>query len=267
MSERRLVQIKQGRMAMWLWGAGEPVVLLHPLALAGELWRPLGTTLAPDFHVLAPDLRGHGDTSWDRDGFTIDDMAIDLAQALDTLSLDSVHLLGMSMGGSVAMTFAAMFPHRVRTLTLADTTAWYGEQAPATWADRAEKAVTVPRDKQVEFQVDRWFSESFVVDHPTEVDRVVRIFVRTDSQAHAAACRAFGRMDVRGDLSKITAPTLVLVGEHDYATPPAMAETLASGIPDVTLRVLPGLRHMSLIEQPELARKIRRHLRGERVGR
>lgn len=261
MTERRLVQIKQGRMATWTWGSGEPVVLLHPLALAGELWRPMGTALASDFGVFAPDLRGHGGTSWDRDEFSVQDMAGDLAQALDTLSLRQVHLLGMSMGGSVAMTFAALYPERVRSLTLADTTAWYGEQAPAVWADRAEKAASVPRDRQVTFQVDRWFSDGFAADHPTEVRRVVDIFVATDSQAHAAACRMFGRMDVRDLLPAITARTLVLVGEHDYATPPAMADVLTRAIPNATLRVLPDLRHMSLVEQPELVAVIRDHLR------
>jgi 3-oxoadipate enol-lactonase len=257
-----MVQIRQGRMATWMWGAGEPVVLLHPLALAGELWRPLGTALAPDFHVLAPDLRGHGDTSWDRDEFSVQDLADDVAQALNTLSLDRVHLLGMSMGGSVAMTFAGRYPDRVRSLTLADTTAWYGEQAPVVWAERAEKAASVPRDRQVAFQVDRWFSAGFAADHPGGVRRVVDIFVATDSQAHAAACRMFGRMDVRELLPKITARTLVMVGEHDYATPAAMAEVLAEHIPHASLRVLPNLRHMSLVEQPELVAVVREHLHG-----
>jgi 3-oxoadipate enol-lactonase len=257
-----MVQIRQGRMATWTWGTGEPVVLLHPLALAGELWRPLGTALAPDFQVLAPDLRGHGGTSWDHDEFTVADLADDVAQALNTLSLHRVHLLGMSMGGSVAMTFAGRYPDRVRTLTLADTTAWYGEQAPTVWAERAEQAVSVPRDKQVAFQVDRWFSEAFAADHPSDVRRVVDLFVATDSQAHAAACRMFGRMDVRELLPAITAPTLVLVGEHDYATPPAMARVLAERIPNASLDVLPKLRHMSLVEQPELVAVVRGHLHG-----
>lgn len=260
--ERRLVQIRQGRMSMWAWGdpARQPVVLLHPLALAGEVWRPLGTALAADFHVLAPDQRGHGRTSWDRDRFSIEDMAGDLVDALGTLGIESAHLLGMSMGGSVALTFAGLYPERVRSLVLADTTAWYGENAVTTWNERAAKAVAVPRENQVPFQVDRWFTEAFRTSHPSEVQRVVDIFVDTDSEAHAAASRAMGEMDSRHLLPSITAPTLVLVGEEDYATPPAMARELADGIPGATLRVLPALRHLSLVEQPELAATVRDHL-------
>jgi 3-oxoadipate enol-lactonase len=260
-----LVQIRQGRMAMSTWGAGEPVVMLHPLAMAGELWAPLAEPLAGEFQVLAPDLRGHGGTSWDRDDFTVEDMAGDVAQALDTLSTGPVHLLGMSMGGSVAMTFAALYPDRVRSLVLADTTAWYGEQAVTAWAERAQKAASVPRDKQVGFQEDRWFTESFRADHPDEVRRVDDIFVATDSQAHAAACRMMGAMDVRELLPRITARTLVMVGEEDYATPPDMARQLDGSIPDSTLLVLPKLRHMSLIERPELVALVRAHLRDQPV--
>jgi 3-oxoadipate enol-lactonase len=259
--QQRLVQIRQGRMAMSVWGEGDPVVLLHPLALCGELWQPIATALADQFTVYAPDLRGHGGTSWDRDEFTIDDMADDLAQAMDTLSMGPVHLLGMSMGGGVAMTYAARHPDRVRSLVLADTTAWYGDDAPTAWADRAEKAATVPRDKQVTFQVDRWFSDTFRDTHPDDVNRVVDLFVATDSAAHAAACRAMGAMDARHLLPAITAPTLVLVGEHDYATPPDMARYLADHITGATLRVLPDLRHMALIEQPELAATVRESYR------
>lgn len=265
MNDRRLVRIRQGRMAMCTWGAGEPVVMLHPLALAGELWAPLAEPLAGEFQVFAPDLRGHGGTSWDGDDFTVADMAADLVQALDTLTLGPVHLLGMSMGGSVAMTFAGTYPDRVRSLVLADTTAWYGEQATTAWAERAQKAVSVPRDKQVAFQEDRWFSESFRADHPGQVRRVNDIFEATDSRAHAAACRMMGAMDVRDLLPGIPARTLVMVGEEDYATPPDMARQLAESIPDSTLLVLPKLRHMSLIERPELVALVRAHLRNQPV--
>jgi 3-oxoadipate enol-lactonase len=263
--ERRLVQVRQGRMAVWTWGSGEPLVLLHPLAMSGELWGPLAEQLAGEFQVFAPDLRGHGGTSWDRDGFSERDMAADLVQALDTLSMGPVHLLGMSMGGSVAMTFAGLYPDRVRSLTLADTTAWYGETAVSDWAERAEKAVSVPRTKQLTFQVDRWFTETFRTEHPTEVDRVSRIFVATDSEAHAAACRMMGSLDARDLLASIPARTLVLVGAEDYATPPDMAKQLAESIPDAKLLVLPALRHMSLIEQPSLAGLIRAHLNNQQV--
>src|SRR5262249_13817753 len=150
---------------------------------------------------------------------------------------------------------------RVRSLVLADTTAWYGEEAAGAWAERARKAVTVPRAKQVPFQLDRWFSPEFTADHSAEVDRVVKIFLRTNSEAHAPASIAMGAMDPGPLLAAITAPTLVMAGQLDYATPPAMARALAEGIAGAELEILPGLRHMSLVERPALADRVRQHLR------
>ena len=259
-ASRYAVPTGQGRLALIRWGAGEPFVLLHPLALAGELWTPLALRLADEFDVIAPDLRGHGSSSWDEDSFTIDVLAEDLTHALDSLSLPTVHLLGMSMGGSVAMTFAGRHPHRVRSLVLADTTAWYGPDAPATWAQRARRAASVPRADQLPFQLDRWFSPEFRSTRPEEAERVADLFLHTLSGSHAAASTALGHLDARPLLAEITAPTLVLVGEHDYATPPSMAAALTEGIPNATVQVLPELRHLSLIEQPDLVERIREHL-------
>jgi 3-oxoadipate enol-lactonase len=254
----RLVNTANGPRAVRRRGAGEPVVLLHPLALSGELWEPLAAALSEEYDVLALDLRGHGASTWDGRPFSIEDLALDVAAVLDALGLGTVGMLGMSMGGSVAVTFAGLFPERARSLVLADTTAWYGENAAGAWAGRAERAAGVPRAEQLAFQVDRWFSPAFLERRPDEVERVTRIFLRTDSGAHAAASVAMGGLDARRLLPDVRARTLVVVGQDDYATPPAMAGELAGGIPGATLLPLPGLRHLSLIERPELSEVVRR---------
>jgi 3-oxoadipate enol-lactonase len=261
----RMVTTAHGPMAVRRQGAGDPVVLLHPLALSGELWRPLANALSDAFDVLSLDLRGHGASGWDGEPFSIEDMALDVAEVLDALELPSVGMLGMSMGGSVAVTFAGLFPDRVGSLVLADTTAWYGDDAATAWAERARRAAEVPRAEQLPFQVDRWFSPAFRDRNPEEVDRVTKIFLRTDSGAHAAASTAMGRLDSRRLLPAVRASTLVIVGQDDYATPPDMAGELAGGIPGATLLALPGLRHMALVERPELADLVRRAFAGEPV--
>jgi 3-oxoadipate enol-lactonase len=245
-----MMRASAGPLSVLRHGQGAPLVLLHPLALSGELWSPLAERLGSQYDVFAFDLRGHGQSTWNGRPFTIDELAEDVVAALDALGLDSVRLAGMSMGGSVAMTLAGRYPDRVGSLLLADTTAWYGPDAPTAWAQRSQKAMN-PRDKQLPFQLDRWFSEAFRAEQPDEVDRVARIFLATASSAHAAASLAMGALDARPLLPAITAPTQVFVGEHDYATPPAMAELLAEQIPNAELRVLPTVRHLSLIEAPD----------------
>lgn len=253
---------RSGRIAYRRRGSGPTVVLLHPLALSGQVWDPVVDQLAAHFDVLAPDARGHGDSGWDGAEFGVDELADDVAALLDGVRLRTAHLVGMSMGGSIAITAAARHPDRVDRLVVADGTAWYGENAPATWAERAERVRTTTRAAQIPFQVDRWFTEPFRRTHPAEVNRVVRIFLATDSAAHAQACLALGHLDARDQLASITAPTLAFAGEEDYATPPEMAAYLAEHVPTGTALTLPGLRHMSLVERPALAGLVRAHLDG-----
>jgi 3-oxoadipate enol-lactonase len=241
------------RIAYRRAGSGQPVVLLHPLALSGEVWGEFGARLAAGFDVIAPDARGHGESGWDGGEFGTDDLADDVAALLDALDLPVAHVIGMSMGGSTAVSLAGRYPERVTAMFLADTTAWYGEQAPAAWNKRAAEVLAKPRERQVPFQADRWFTEGFRQRSPQEVNRVVSIFLRTSSLAHAQACRALGTMDSRFLLPKITVPVLAVTGIEDYATPPAMGQAIADGVRGGQARVLDALRHMSLVERPALA--------------
>lgn len=241
-------------------GDGEPLVLLHSLAMDGRMWLPLMERLGSRFRCWALDARGHGRTSWDGHPFTMTDLADDLCAALDALELERVHLLGLSMGGSTALTFAGRYRDRVNGLVLADTTAWYGPDAPAQWEQRAQAAMTRSRADLLGFQLQRWFTDDFRRTEPGEVDRITGIFLGCDGRAHAAACRALGGMDSRPLLPAIRARTLVLAGEEDYATPPAMARAIAGAVPGSRLLLVPAIRHMSLIEKPDLADDIAAHL-------
>ncbi|WP_433298488.1 alpha/beta fold hydrolase [Pseudonocardia sp. CA-142604] len=251
-----------GPIAYRRTGRGHPLVLLHSLALDGRMWGPYAARLAPHFDVIAPDARGHGGSGWDGGPFDTADLAADLAALLDGLGLPSAHVLGMSMGGSVAIEFAGTHQARVDRLVLADTTAWYGETARGAWTERAERAVALPRRRQVPFQVDRWFTERFRRTRHDEVRRIAGIFVETDSGAHAEASLALGRLDARHLLAGITAPTLSVTGEEDYATPVPMGREIAEGVADGRHRTLSGLRHLSLVERPDLAGLVRAHLDG-----
>jgi len=225
------------------------VVLLHPLALSGALWNPVAARLGERFTVVAPDARGHGRSPWDGAEFTVEDLAADAAAIIEGLDEQPAHVIGVCMGGCTAIVLAATRPDLVDRLVLVDTTASYGPHRLRSWAERAETAEHAPRAQQLPFQRERWFSERFRRDNGDEVDRVSQIFARTDSRAHAAACRALAGFDATDRLADVRADTLVLVGADDFATPPAMAEQLAGGIQRARLRVLEGARHLSLIER------------------
>jgi 3-oxoadipate enol-lactonase len=245
--------------------AGDAVLLLHPLASSGEVWRPVGEWLGREGRtVLALDARGHGDSSWDGGPFTVEDMAADAAAVLDALGFGAVGVVGMSMGGCTALALALSRPDLVSRLVLADTTACYGPDRVSQWEQRAEQAETSPREALLDFQLSRWFTEDFRSADPAECDRVAGIFVGTSAAAHAAACRALGAFDVTDRLAEITAEALVLVGEEDYATPPAMAQALATRLPKAELQVLPRTRHLSMVESRDTWQAAEAHLEEHR---
>jgi 3-oxoadipate enol-lactonase len=259
-----IVTTDRGRFHVERTGDDGPAVLmLHPLALAGAAWDPVAAHLGAGRRVVAPDARGHGDSEWDGGDFTVTDLAADAAAIIEELDLAPAHVVGLSMGGSTALVLAATRPELVDRLVLADTTACYGPDRLEKWAERARNAAGVPRERQLEFQVDRWFAEEFRDRRPDEVARIAKIFLATDSRAHAAACRALGVLDATALLPRIQAPALVLAGEEDYATPPAMAHTIAEGVAGARLRTLPATRHLSLIERPDLWPSVAAFLDGD----
>jgi 3-oxoadipate enol-lactonase len=254
-----IVETSRGDISVLDTGDGHPVLLMHPLALSKELWRPL---IEPPqgLRFLALDARGHGQTPWDGKPFSVDDMAADAAALLEALGLPRAAAVGLSMGGTTAAMLAAQQPQLVSSLVLIDTTACYGEDRVTEWEDRAVRASSVARAEQIEFQIERWFSVRTVEQNPDVVGRVSAIFEATDSLAHAAACRALGGVDVRGLLGFISAPTLVIVGAEDFATPPAMAQRLHAGIPGSRLEILDHARHLSVMDEPRAWSMVTEHI-------
>ncbi|MGH9069249.1 MAG: alpha/beta fold hydrolase, partial [Acidimicrobiales bacterium] len=248
MTQSQYIEMPWGRIAYRRTGSGDPLLLLHSLALSGRMWEPVLGAFTPTHDVLTVDLRGHGDSSYDRKPFCAADMCDDLVRLLDELNLARTHVLGLSMGGSIASVFASVHPDRIDRLVLCDTTAWYGPDARSTWAERAATALSKPRAMLVPFQIDRWFSDRFRRTRPEVVVAVVRIFLRTASRAHADACLMLGEVDARDGLGAVQAPTLIVTGEEDYATPPSMGQILHEGIASSTMQVWPGLRHFAILE-------------------
>lgn len=255
-----IIKTARGDINVLDTGEGHPVLLFHPLALSAELWRPL-VEPPQGLRFIGVDAPGHGGTPWDGDPFSVDSLVADAVAVLEALGLPAAAVVGLSMGGSTAVTLAGSRPDLVSSLALVDTTACYGENRVEEWETRAERASTVPRVDQLSFQIDRWFSPATGERDPEAVQRVCDIFTATDSQAHAAACRALGGFDATGLLGAITAPTLVVVGADDYATPVTMARDLHAGIPTSRLEVLDEARHLSVLDDPRAWRLIVEHLR------
>jgi 3-oxoadipate enol-lactonase len=152
------------------------------------------------------------------------------------------------------MWLGANAPHRVDRLVLAGTSAWFGP--PERWTERALLVRAEGTEPIADATMERWFTPSFAGTAPFREQ-----LVATPREGYAACCDALRTWDFRTELGSIPAPTLVLVGSADPATPPDQARLIADGIPGARLAVLEGAAHLLNVEQPDaFNRALVRHL-------
>ena len=232
-------------------GTGEPVLLVHAIGCDHRMWDGLGTALSPRFRVIRMDVRGHGRSAVTPRPYSLDQLADDARDLLDSLKIDKAHWVGLSMGGMIGQAFALRHPQRLRKLVLANTTSTYGTQGPEMWEARAKAVGEGGMAAVKELAMQRYFTDDFRASSSDVVDRIGSGFLATDPEGYIACCNAIRDLDFSGDLHRIKAPTLVIAGEKDVGTPVAMSEVIAKAIPGARLAVIPGAAHLSAVENPE----------------
>ncbi len=232
-------------------GAGRAIAFAHSLGMDHTLWGAQVRHYSPRYRVLTFDGRGHGASDKPPGPYSVEQFGEDFYGVLRAAGVDRAVVVGLSMGGMAGQALAAAHPEAVEALVLCDTTCWYLESGPQDWDVRARTAEEKGLAALVDFQLQRWFAERTLTEQPALVEHARRVFLANDVAAYAASCRALGAMDLRGKVETIRCPTLIVVGEEDYATPPSMAEDLHRRIAGSELVVLPKVRHLSAWEAPE----------------
>ncbi|MDX6234046.1 MAG: 3-oxoadipate enol-lactonase, partial [Nocardioidaceae bacterium] len=212
-------------------------------------WDPQLTALSAEFQVIAYDHRGHGGSPAPAGPYSIEDLALDVVALLDDYAVARAHVVGLSLGGMLAQRIAARQPQRVDRLALLCTAAHYPDAQP--WTERAATVRAGGTDAIADAVVDRWLTADYRRDHPTEVSRLREMVVSIDNEGYAACCDAIADMDLRPDLSRIQAPTLVIAGAEDPAVPPARMRELADEIAGSRFVTVPGA-HVPPLEHPAI---------------
>jgi 3-oxoadipate enol-lactonase len=228
------------------------VTLTHPLGVTLALWDDHVAALTKRFRVLRYDVRGHGGSEVPPGPYTLAQMAGDLVDLLDNLGIMETHFVGVSMGGLIGMTAALTRPSRIKSLVLCDTTACYGPGVRPMWDDRIRVAES---EGMTATLVDRtmaiWFTEAFRTRHRDAVERIAAMLRKSDPRGYAAAIRAIGFVDLTERIAAIRCPALVVVGERDPGTPPAMARVIHERIAGSELVVIPGAMHCAVVEDAD----------------
>jgi 3-oxoadipate enol-lactonase len=227
------------------------VALIHSLALDASVWDGVVAKLEGQAEILTYDARGHGRSGRPHMDYSAELFARDLNELFDHLGWESAAIAGCSMGGCVAQAFAGLFPKRAQALLLIDTTAWYGPDAPKQFRERAAAAKAKGMGGLIDFQVTRWFSDGFRAAEPERVKKATEVFLANDFECYAATCALLGDADLRHYLPAFKMPVAIVVGEEDYATPVAMAKALNEALPQSSLRIIAGGRHLTPIECPD----------------
>ena len=237
----------------------EVLVLSGSLGSTLAMWDPVVDALAARFRIVRWDLRGHGGSPTPPAPYTIDDIGADLLDLLDRTGATRAHMVGTSLGGMAALWVAARAPERVNRMVVIGSSARLG---PASgWIDRAREVLREGTGPVAEVVTPRWVSATFASEHPDAVDSYRAMFAAADPAGYAGCCIAIAGMDLTDELGAILAPTLVIVGSDDPATPVEHGRAIADALPDARLEIVDGAAHLPSLEFPDrVAQLILDHL-------
>jgi 3-oxoadipate enol-lactonase len=204
------------------------VVLASSLGTTLEMWDGQIAALTTGFRVLRYDMRGHGTSSVSALPLDIPCLAGDVLLLLDAIGAASAHVVGLSLGGMVGLWLAAHAPARVDSLVLSNTAALIGTRE--TWDARIAAATRGGTEAIAESVLERWFTARFREREPERVQGLRRMLVATSLPGYLAACAAIRDADLRGSVASVRAPTLVITGDFDLATPPSGGRFIADRI-------------------------------------
>jgi 3-oxoadipate enol-lactonase len=214
-----------------------------------SLWDSEEAALGKRCRILRYDQRGHGASSLPKAPCTFDQFADDAVAILDSLGIESVILVGISMGAATAINLAARYPTRLRGLVVCDVGSGSGPNGRALWDERFAYARAHGMDGLAEITVRRWFRPGAVDAALPGVEKARRMVAATPLEGFVAAANALQDFDLLPCLPRIRTRTLVMVGSHDGTLPEVM-RTMSDAIAGAEFRVIPEAGHLINLEQP-----------------
>jgi 3-oxoadipate enol-lactonase len=234
-------------------GKGDPLIFLHAFPLNRSMWDPQVQALVKRYRIVTVDLRGHGESDAPLWRYTMEQFSDDLNALLDHLSIPHATWIGLSMGGYILFALWRKYPRLINALVLADTKA--SADSPEGKAGRftmAQTAYTEGPTAIADIMIPKLLSPSSVETRHDLVTHLRQMITRNHVSGIVGDLMAMEeRPDSLSLLPNIQCPTLVIVGEHDVATPPSEAQLMADHIPNSSLAIIPQAGHVSNMENPE----------------
>jgi 3-oxoadipate enol-lactonase len=226
---------------------GEPgkpwLMFSNSLGTSLRMWQAQTEFLRGGFRILRYDTRGHGGSQ--SGAATLAQLGQDVLALLDALDIERTHFCGLSMGGAIAQWLGIHAPQRLNKLVIANSAPRIG--TPQGWLDRAAQVRASGLDAVADGAAGRWFTPTYAEREPLRVAALVEGLRSGSAEGYAACCHALAGADLRGQLSAIAAPTLLIAGAHDPVTTVADAAAMLEQIPRAAMVTLEA-SHISNIE-------------------
>lgn len=221
------------------------LVLSNSLGTDHSLWAPQVDGLVARHRVLRYDTRGHGASAAPVGDYSIERLGHDVVSLLDAVGEARAHVAGISIGGLTALWLGIHAPTRIDRLVLANTAARIGTRE--LWEERRRVAMSEGLDGLADAAMGRWFTVGFREARPDTIDAMRDTFRRGSAAGYAGCCAAIRDADLRALAALVSAPTLVVIGRQDPATPAEDGRSLAQAIPGAALVELDAA-HLSNVE-------------------
>jgi 3-oxoadipate enol-lactonase len=230
-------------------GEGPSLFLFHSLLSDRASFAAIEPELMRSHRVIVPELPGFGSSKAVGGGLIA--VADRMAEVVSEAGGGEAIVLGNGYGGFVALQMAIRHPSIARKLILADCGAAFSEAGREAFRTMAAVSKAKGLGAITDVAMRRLFAPEFQAAHPDLMEDRRAAFLKTDPEVLQAACGQLAELDLRPDLSKVKMPVLVLVGEHDEATPPPMSHELAALLPNARLKVLAGCAHVPQLQAPK----------------
>lgn len=244
--------------------AGRPaIVYANSLGSDFRIWNDVVALLGDSWRHIRYDKRGHGLSEATPAPYRLDDHVDDLSALVDHLGVDKAAIVGISVGGMIAQALAARRPELATALVLCDTAHKIGTQE--LWNDRIRTTTEKGISAMAEAILERWFPPSYRTPDNPAIVGYAAMLTRTTLDGYAGTSAALRDADLTETTSKLTVPTLCLVGDQDGSTPPDLVRSMAALIKGSEFRIIENAGHLPCIDKPEaVAELIGRFLRTHR---
>lgn len=232
----------QGQKGPWL-------LLSHSLATDLSLWDAQVAALAGQFRILRFDTRGHGGSSAPTGAYDFPMFTADVLGLMDGLGIERAHFAGISLGGMIGQYLALAAPERIERLVLISTASRYPPETATAWQERIRTVAAAGLAPLVEPTLERWFTPAYRASHPRVMERIGALIGTTPAAGYIGCGHAIPTLNSYPQLSRIFCPTLVITGESDTGTPPALGREIADAIPGARYETIADASHLCCVEQ------------------